>query len=52
MQNGSEHAIAELTEAAALQAEIAHQRLALEWGQMMFTRVVQLWGYKIGRAHV
>jgi hypothetical protein len=45
MQNGSEHAIAELREAAALQDEIAHQRLAFEWGQMMFTRVVQLWGY-------
>ena len=43
MHNGSEHAIAELTEAAALQAEIAHQRLALEWGQMVFTHVVQLW---------
>jgi hypothetical protein len=43
MHNGSEHAIAELTEAAALQAEIAHQRLALEWGQMVFTHAVQLW---------
>jgi hypothetical protein len=43
MANGSEHSIAELVEAAALQTEIAHQRLALEWGHMMLTHVVQLW---------
>ena len=43
MANGSEHPIAELVEAAALQGELAHQRLALEWGHMMFTHVVQLW---------
>jgi hypothetical protein len=44
MENGSEHPIAELAEAAALQTELAHQRLALEWGHMMLTHVVQLWG--------
>jgi hypothetical protein len=43
MANGFEHPIAELVEAAALQTEIAHQRLALEWGHMMLTHVVQLW---------
>jgi len=43
-QHGFEHAIAELAEAAALQAEITQHRLALEWGQMVFTRAVQLWG--------
>jgi hypothetical protein len=43
MANGSEHPIAELVEAAALQTEVAHQRLALEWGHMMLTHVVQLW---------
>jgi hypothetical protein len=43
MANGSEHPIAELVEAAALQSEIAHQRLALEWGHMMLTHVVQFW---------
>jgi len=43
MAHGSEHPIAELVEAAALQTEIAHQRLALEWGHMMLTHVVQLW---------
>jgi hypothetical protein len=42
-QHGFEHGIAELAEAAALQAEITQHRLALEWGQMVFTRAVQLW---------
>ena len=42
-EQGFEHAIAELAEAAALQAEITQHRLALEWGQMVFTRAVQLW---------
>ena len=32
-QHGFEHAIAELMEAAALQTEITHHRLALEWVQ-------------------
>src|SRR5215510_14634520 len=44
MAHGSEHPIAALVEATALHTEIAHQRLALEWGQMMLTHVVQLWG--------
>jgi hypothetical protein len=42
-QHGFEHAIAELAEAAALQAEIMQHRLALEWGQLVFSRAVQLW---------
>jgi len=42
-QHGFEHAFAELVEAAALQTEITHHRLALEWGQMVFTHAVQLW---------
>lgn len=42
-EHGFEHAIAELAEAAALQAEITQHRLALEWGQMVFSRAVQLW---------
>jgi hypothetical protein len=42
-QHGFEHAIAELGEAAALQSEITQHRLALEWGQMVFSRAVQLW---------
>jgi hypothetical protein len=39
------HAIAELVEAATPQTEIAHQPLALEWGHLVLTRVVQLWDY-------
>jgi hypothetical protein len=42
-QHGFEHAIAELVEAAALKAEITNHRLALEWGQMLFTRAFKLW---------
>jgi hypothetical protein len=42
-QHGFESTVAELVEAAALQAEITHHRLALEWGQMVLTRAVQLW---------
>jgi hypothetical protein len=42
-QHDFELDIAELAEAAALQTEITHQRQALEWGQMVFTRAVQLW---------
>jgi hypothetical protein len=42
-QHGLDHAIAELVEAAALQAEITDHRLALEWAHMLFTRAVQLW---------
>ena len=44
-QHGSEDIIADLEEAAALQAEITHHRLALEWGQMVLTRAVQLWDH-------
>jgi hypothetical protein len=40
---GFEHAIAELVEAAALEAEITQHRLALEWGQLVLTHAVQLW---------
>jgi hypothetical protein len=42
-QHGFEHAIAELEEAAALQGEFTHHRLTLEWGQMAFARMVELW---------
>jgi hypothetical protein len=41
--HGVELDIAELLEAAALQTEITQHRLALEWGQLVFTRAVQLW---------
>jgi hypothetical protein len=42
-QHGVEYGIAELVEAAALQADVTHHRLALEWGQMVFNRMAQLW---------
>jgi hypothetical protein len=41
--HGFAHAIADLVEAAALQAEITDHRLALEWGHMLLTHTVQLW---------
>ena len=44
-EHGFEHAIAELVEEAALQAEMTHHRLALEWGQTVLSRAVQLWDY-------
>jgi hypothetical protein len=48
-QHGFELDIAELMEAATLQTEIMHHRLALEWGHMVFTRAVQLgWNSSIG----
>ena len=43
MANDSAHPVTGLVEAAALQTEVAHQRLAFEWGQMMLTHVVQVW---------
>ena len=36
-------AIAELAEAAALQEEVAQDRLALEWGHVLCTHLVRLW---------
>ncbi len=45
IQHGSKKIIAELVDAAGLQAEVRHHRLALEWGQMLLTRMVQLWDY-------
>jgi hypothetical protein len=41
--SGFEGAIAELVETADLQTAFASHRLALEWGQMVFTQAVQLW---------
>ena len=41
--HGLEHAVTDLVEAAALQAAITQHRLALEGGQVVFTRAVQRW---------
>jgi hypothetical protein len=35
--------VMDLAEAAAVQAEIAHDRLALEWGHLVVSRVLKLW---------
>jgi hypothetical protein len=39
----AEQAIDELIEAAAIQAELAERRVALEWGQKLFTQLVHTW---------
>jgi urease accessory protein UreE len=36
-------AVADLTEAVAVQAEVAHDRLALEWGHIVVTRLLRVW---------
>ncbi len=35
--------VAELSEAAAIQAEVARDRLALEWAQIVVTRLLKVW---------
>jgi hypothetical protein len=35
--------VADLTEAVAIQAEVAHDRLALEWGYIVVTRLLKVW---------
>jgi hypothetical protein len=35
--------VADLTEAVAIQAEVANDRLALEWGHIMVTRLLRVW---------
>lgn len=42
-QHGYGRAVADLAEAAALQAEVAHDRLVLEWGQVVATRLLAMW---------
>jgi hypothetical protein len=39
----SGHAVADLAEAAAIQAEVTQQRMALEWGQLVFSYLLELW---------
>ena len=38
-----EQAIDEIAEGEAIQAELASQRLALEWAQKLFTQLVHTW---------
>jgi hypothetical protein len=42
-QQSVDQAVADLTEAVAVQAEVAHDRLALEWGQIVLTRLLKVW---------
>jgi hypothetical protein len=35
--------VADLTEAVAVQAEVAHDRLALEWGHIVVARLLKMW---------
>ena len=42
---GSGGAIAALTDAAVIQTEVTHQRLALMWAQMVFDQVLEVWSH-------
>lgn len=42
-QPSSEQTVADLTEAVAVQAEVTHDRLALEWGHIVVTRLLKVW---------
>ncbi len=35
--------VMDLAEAVAVQAEVAHDRLALEWGHLVISRLLKLW---------
>jgi len=35
--------VADLTEAVAIQAEVAHDRLALEWAHIVVARLLKVW---------
>jgi hypothetical protein len=42
-QQSVDQAVADLTEAVAIQAAVTHDRLALEWGQLVVTRLLKMW---------
>jgi hypothetical protein len=42
---GSGEAMAALAEATAVQAEVAHQRLAFMWAQMIFDQLLEVWSH-------
>jgi hypothetical protein len=42
-QQDHDHTVAELTESMAIQAEVAHDRLALEWAQIVVHRLLMMW---------
>ena len=35
--------VADLSEAVAVQAAVAHDRLALKWGHIVVTRLLKVW---------
>ena len=44
-EHGAGEAMVALTEATAVQTEVAHQRLALLWAQMVFDQLLEVWGH-------
>jgi hypothetical protein len=42
-QQHQDNAVADLTEAVAIQAGIGQDRLALEWGQIVVSRLLAMW---------
>ena len=44
-EHGSGEAMAALAEATAIQMEVAHQRLAFMWTQMVFDQLLEVWSH-------
>ena len=44
-EHGAGEAMVALTEATAVQTEVADQRLALLWAQMVFDQLLEVWGH-------
>jgi hypothetical protein len=42
-EHGSGEALTALAEATAIQTEVAHQRLAFMWAQMIFDQLLKMW---------
>jgi hypothetical protein len=42
-EHGSGEGVTALTEATAMQTEVAHQRLAFMWAQMNFDQLLEVW---------
>jgi hypothetical protein len=42
-QQSVSQTVADLTEEAAIQAEVTHDRLAFEWGHIVVTRLLKVW---------
>jgi hypothetical protein len=44
-EHGAGEAMAALAEATAIQTEVAHQRRALLWAQMVFDQLLEVWDH-------